>query len=444
MNSKIMLVYVPGVEIHPAPMYPLGLGYLTPSLKQDRLVKSLYFQYIDQVLNSLPGFMLDFQPDILGLTCTTFNRGNVKSVCEWCRKTYPNTKIIIGGVHATFLPEQMLINYDADYVVMGEGEITIRELCNAIDGKIPLSIIDGIAYKENNNIIITKARVPISNLDELPLPDFSYAADLMRKTKLGYIITSRGCPANCIFCSTSSYWGQKVRMNSVDRVLQELEFLISEYGVSKILFHDDTFNLGIKRVMDICNEIISRKLNITWGAQCRVHPVSQEMIDKMVEAGCRHICWGVETGSTKMLEKINKKITKEQIKITYEMCRKHIGTISVGAFAIVGNPGENDETINESAQFFNNIPLVDRPSVATLYIMPGTKLYYDLKEKHPDIDNFWIENTGVLLPDEYTQEQLNHWAGIVNNSGEMIPFDTNNHFLNNMLYGNIPQYTLNT
>lgn len=443
MKGKVLLIYLPGVEIGYGPIFPLGIGYLLSAIRQDREAKAVHYELMDHAFKMLPDLLYSYQPEIIGISCTTFNRGNVKRMCEWLRIYFPNIKIILGGVHASFFPEQMLFDYGADFVVIGEGEETLRELCDAIDnGNLLPKRVKGIAYKissENRDYLITESRPTIKDLDELAVPDFSYAGNLMKASGLGFVITSRGCPAHCVFCSTSNFWGQKVRMYSVDRIMAEIEIMIREYGVKKILFHDDTFNLSIKRVIEICDAIIERKFNITWAAACRVHPVSEEMVDKMVEAGCRHICWGIESGSEEMLKRINKKITQEQIKKAYELCRKHIGTISVGAFAMVGNPGESDKTINESSRFINTLPLTDNPGAAALYILPGTEVYYSFKNKNPNIDKFWIDCDDMLRPPEYSLSDLTRWASIIAHSGEYVPFDRSKHFFNNILFGSVIQ-----
>ena len=432
------MVYLPGIEIGYGPIFPLGIGYLLASLKTERPTKAVHFENMDQAFALLPNVMGTFAPDIVGLTCSSFNRGNVRKVCKWIRAYYPNIKIIIGGVHASFFPDQMIHEYGADFVVIGEGEITLSELCKAIDGE-DIDSVKGIAYKTGKSATMhTSPRDPISNLDSIAIPDYNYAYRMMKNSGLGFVFTARGCPARCNFCSTTSYWGQKVRVHSVARVVDEIEILVEKYGTRKILFHDDTFNLSIKRVMDICNEITSRGIRITWAASCRVHPVSQEMIDKMVEAGCRHICWGIESGSPQMLAKLNKKITQEQIKTAYEMCRKHIGTISVGAFAMVGNPGESEKTIQESVRFINTLPMTDSPGAAVLYILPGTKVYEDVKKREPNIDTFWTKSDSTLRPQEYSIIRLQQWATMVANSGERVPFDRSKHFFNGVLFGNLP------
>ncbi len=436
---KVLLLSLPGLNTGDVPLFPLGIGYLLSSLRQDRPVQALHYQLSEHVQTHLPDVICNYAPDIVGLTCSTFNRGLVRETCQWLRATHPRIRIILGGVHASFMYEQVLRDYGAHYVVIGEGEATLRDLCDALDTDHPLRAIKGIAYLDNDKLVKTPPREPLKELDDLPLPDYSFAGELMRKSGMGFIISSRGCPVQCNFCSTGSYWGQQVRTNSPRRVVDEMEALVATYGVKKIFFHDDTFNLGTARVRDICAEITSRGLNVQWGVSCRVTPVNQEMIDTMVAAGCRHICWGIESGSKEMLERIGKKITQEQIRNAFQLCKKHLGTITVGAFTMVGNPGENAETIAESVQFINSLTMTDPPSTAILYILPGTKLYAELLCRHPELERYWSESDKIpLYTAENSLEQLNEWSSRISGSGRVVTSPRDGHFWDNVLFGNVP------
>lgn len=217
-------------------------------------------------------------------------------------------------------------------------------------------------------------------------------------------------------------------MYSIARVVDEMEMVISQYKVKKIFLHDDTFNLGIERVKAICKEIMDRKLKIEWGCSCRVHPVSEEMIACMVEAGCRHICWGIESGSEEMLKKINKKISLQQIRTAFELSKK-FPVMSTGAFAMVGNPGESNKTINDTVKFLNSIPTTDLLSASILYVLPGTLIYEDLKSKGYIKDEDWSKYDTVP---SYTMENsyltMLRWAKQVRDSPLRIPFDPKKHF----------------
>ena len=426
---NVMLLSLPGITESDDGMFPLGIGYLAGMLKPCHKVEAHYYQKMRQAKNEIPDNIIAFEPDIVGLTCNTFNRGFVCEIVKLIRTIDKNVKIILGGVHASFLYREVLKQYAADIVVIGEGEYTLLELCNAIEQKIPLETVDGIAYTIDNEIKLNSPRQVISNLDDLPMPDYSYGRPFMERTRMGFIITSRGCPARCKFCSTSSYWGQKVRMHSPTRVVDEMEQLVSQFDVNKIYFHDDTFNLGVNRVLEICKEIKDRGIKVAWACGCRVSCVTEEMIAAMVEAGCRCITWGVESGSEEMLKSIDKRISLSQIRTAFELSGKFSEVMASASFTMVGNPGESEKTIQETVNFFNTLHMTDQISPGILYVLPGTLLYEQLKNDGHIKDEDWHKYSSVP---KYTLEKsywtLNRWANIVSKSGNRLPYDHRKHF----------------
>lgn len=440
-TGKLLLLSLPAPFAPDTPLFPLGIGYLTAALKVDRPVQTVHYRRFEEAQQQIPALIAGYAPDFVGLTCTSFNRGSVKRVCQWLRAAHPEIMIIVGGVHASFMPEQTLRSYGADCVVIGEGEVTLRELCTVYDTKASLHQVNGIAFLESDLLIVTSRREPIANLDDLPIPDYSFAADLIQTSAMGFLIGSRGCPVQCSFCSTSSYWGQRVRTNSPKRIVDEMELLVSKYGVKKIFFHDDTFNLGLDRVRKICQEITARGLQIEWGVSCRVIPVSEEMLELMAASGCRHICWGIESGSEKILTSINKKITLEQIRHAFTLSSKYLDTISVGAFVMVGNPGETVDTINETVSFLNTLPMTDSPSTSLLYVLPGTALYREFLKVLPSIDNYWVDSDEVpLYTLEHPVETLVAWHERISASGNLIPYNQSCHFWKEILFHNQPPH----
>jgi radical SAM superfamily enzyme YgiQ (UPF0313 family) len=423
------------------PVFPLGLGYLASSLKKHgHDVKGVHFVRDLHAEKMLPQFIRKFDPDVIGFNCTSFTRGAVRKFISIARAISPSALIVAGGVHASFLYFHMLNYYGVDAVVIGEGERTFPELCNAIESGGDFSKIDGLAYKEDGVMVVTKRREFIENLDELPPPDYSFARGIIQGSGIGFSITSRGCPAKCKFCCTSAYWGQKVRMHSPKRVVDDLEMITTEFGVKKIFLHDDTFNLGVSRVLEICKGIIDRGLKVEWGASCRVNPVSPEMIEAMVGAGCRHICWGIETGSPKIAEWMNKKITFEQVRQAYALCEpySHKGLLSTGAFMMVGLPGETDETVRESMDFLDTISLTDDPSCSITYVLPGTKLWEEQKVINED---FWVRSDEMIYSDSIGGPHMGYlqrWGAKISMSGKKIPFDLKKHFWYGIIRGEIP------
>lgn len=426
---KVMLLSLRGLGQSEGDFFPLGIGYLLASLKRFHGVRAYCFNDLRQAKSQIIDSIKIFTPDIVGFTCDTFNRGLVKESIKWVRGVDKNIKIIAGGVHASFCHEQVLNHYGADIIVLGEGEDTIVNLCNALQNSSSLSDVAGIAYKENNKIVLNAPSNFINDLDIIPMPDYSYAASFIERSKMGFLITSRGCPVRCTFCSSSSFWGQKVRMHSVERVVAEMQMLINQFKVKRIFFHDDTFNLSVDRVKAICREIINCNIDVEWGCSCRVNPVSEEMISTMVSAGCRHICWGIESGSESILKKINKNVSLTQIRNAFEISKKFTHLTSIGAFTMVGNPGETEGTIKETIKFLNTIPLTDSPSTSILYVLPGTTLYEDLREKGYIKDSDWVKYNSVpLYTVENSYETLCRWHTIVENSGIRIPFKQEKHF----------------
>ena len=428
---RVMLLSLPGFEEGDGNLFPLGIGYLAAELQKENEVQARHYRFMAQARVEVPQLVRSFEPEVVGLTCSTFNRGPVREMIGLIRKLEPRVQIVVGGVHASFCYEQILKRYGADVVVIGEGERTFAELCSAIAKRAPLTEVLGIARLDGAEVVLNPPRPVIRDLDDLVLPDYSYARPFMERSGMGFLITSRGCPVRCTFCSTSSFWGQQVRMHTPSRVVDEMEMLVSRFKVKKIFFHDDTFNLGVARVKAICSEITKRGLQVEWGCSCRVTPVTQDMIATMVAAGCRHICWGIESGSAAMLSRISKKISLEQIRTAYEFSARFSDVMSTGAFTMVGNPGETEATVQETVSFLNSIPITDAPSTSILYILPGTVLYEDLKGQGKIADSDWHRHDAVPnYPVENSYRRLSGWAALVRNSGARLPFDAEKHFWN--------------
>lgn len=438
---RIMLVSLPQPGEKNVNQFPLGIGYLIGALKNAHEVEAWHFDNAAVAQKELIQKVKAFSPDIVGLTCTTFNRGSVRAAIKKIKSLNDRIKVVVGGVHASYCYDQIIKNYGADIVVIGEGEITFPKLCAAMENNSPLEFVKGIAFmNKNGQTVLNPRREPIQNLDSLPLPDQSYARPFMEKLGMGFIITSRGCPVRCSFCSTSSFWGQHVRMNSVARVVDEMELMIKKYAVKKIFFYDDTFNLGVDRVVAICDEINTRGLKVEWACSCRVVPVTKEMLEKMVAAGCRHICWGIESGSEEILQGIGKKILLSQVREAFELSSEFRDVMSTGAFTMVGNEGESAKTIGDSVDFLNTLPLTDAPSTAVLCVLPGTVLYQKLKNAGYINDTDWVKRESIPM---YTVENsftvLNQWQNRVTASGKRIPFDHEKHFWSGIL--NVPNKT---
>jgi len=420
---KIALVYPPCYE-KDLKGYPLGLAYLSAYLKQAHEVD--IYDYNGQGLNaSVRHFIKSVsqtRPDVVGISFNSFNRGGAYDIIKRVKKVSPKTYVVLGGVHASTMYAQLFHYFYRyiDFIVQSEGEVTLFQLCQALESNESYQSISGLVYKDGEKgFVANSVSGRIENLDATPLPDYSYAADEIKRTGIAYLITSRGCPVNCTFCSTSSFWGQRVRACSPGRIGQEVDY-VKSLGARRIFFHDDTFNLGIERTLKVAR--VLKKLNIEYAIGCRVKPVSEDMIRELVDSGCRHISWGVETLSDTMLKKIHKGISKEDVKKAFDLCVPYADKMTTGAFCCVGLPGETDKTVQETVDYFNqHIRSTNGPAASMLYILPGTKVYYELVAQGQFKESVWIKSKAVYYTPQYRILTLNKWRKAVNKSSVRIP-----------------------
>ncbi len=394
--------------------YPLGLLYLASVLERDNhevMVKDYFKDPFESVKEEIIDLIKNYSPDVIGINCTTLNRMAGFEIAKITKEKSPKIKIIMGGVHATALYKQILENFPIDIIVLGEGEITISELIKAFSKNIKLENIKGIAFKKNKDVIFTGIREAIKNLDELPFPKHELCEDAIKKSKTAVMMTSRGCPFGCIFCSTCAYWGRKWRARTPKNVVDEMEHIIKRFSyVERIFFHDDEFTIDNQRVINICDEIMKRRIKIKWGCSSRVDTVSEEMLIKMKQAGCDEIDYGVESGSQKMLDSMGKKITLEQTKNAIELTNK-VG-IPYHPFMIIGVPGENWDTINETINFIKELKNADIGNgVAGLQIYPNTPIYELAKKQGIIDDSWWLKNNTIpFYTFENSRDELNKMA----------------------------------
>jgi len=422
---KIALVYSPTSELN-LKGYPLGLAYLSASLNKYHEVDIYNYngRKFDKSIKSFLSSIKIKKPDLVGISFNSFNRWGAFKLLKHIKRIDKNIHVVLGGVHPSTLYKQTFKYFynDLDFIIQSEGEKSLPMLCRALENGSDLSLISGLVYKDKSGgIIANRVSDLVKDLDELPLPDYSYAAEEIKQKEIAYLISSRGCPVNCSFCSTSSFWGQNVRMNSPERIREEVE-LVKQMGAKRIFFHDDTFNLGIDRTIKIAETL--KKSGVEYAIQCRVTPANEEMIAKLADSGCRHITWGVESLSEAILGQINKKITRETVKNVFDICAKFTDKMTTSAFFCVGTPGETEETIKETIDYLNkNITSTHGPGTSMLYILPGTKIYWELVKNDEFDEKVWIKTDSVYY---YTKENslktLNRWRKRINNSGIRLPF----------------------
>lgn len=338
--------------------------------------------------------IVDFNPDVIGLTASTGTYKSVEIIAKLVKDYNTNIILIIGGVHPTILPDDVVKNKLFDFIVRKEGEYTFLEI---VSGK-PKKDILGISYMENNKIIHNIDRPPIKNLDDIPFPARDLYLNKLDNTEYGYIITGRGCPFECIFCASKKIWGRKVRYRSVENIIKEIEYIQRLYKTTLFRFTDDTFSLNLDRAKRICQSIIDKNINIKWSCDTRVDTVDEELIILMKKAGCIRVRLGIESGSNRILKLMKKGITIEQIHEAVFLIKK-MG-LDFTIYIMIGFPTETNEDVQKTINLSRELnPNYNSLSILAPY--PGTEIYDD------------ILKSGIVLPEE-------HWEYFFHQSKDMI------------------------
>lgn len=329
----------------------------------------------------------DKSPHIIGFSVLHANRWGAINMAGLAKKVNPDIVTVFGGVGITFLWELMLSHFfEIDYAVMGEGEMPMKDLVSCIEKVYPqrpehdvIEKIDGIAFRKEDRVVRTADAPLVKNLDDLPSP--------ARYFNYQHVSLSRGCPGNCTFCGSPGFWRHRVRFRSSSCFVDELETLYQR-GIGFFYFSDDMFTLKKHAVIDICRQIIKRRLNISWAAISQVNYISEEMLYWMRKAGCAQISFGVESGNEAIRAELNKHISVERIRDAFSLTTKY--GILARAYFIYGCPGETWDTIQDTIDLMHEI----KPLSTIFYILdvfPGTALYEDFKKRYSVDDSIWLK-----------------------------------------------------
>ncbi|MCP5101911.1 MAG: radical SAM protein [bacterium] len=380
---NIVLVYPPPFPLLTKPsdqthvVTGLGLLYLATQVKDKHNVSILGASTNPTPVPEMIERITALKPDVLGISTifTTLVIGG-KQIAAEIKKRFPNVFIIFGGNHATFTAKELLNEPYVDVVVKGEGEITFKELIDRLDANRPYDDLEGLVYKKDGQTIDNPPRKPIADIDSIPFPDWSIITDKMPVQMP--VNSSRGCPNDCIYCSTTSFWTRKWRARSAQNIIDEIKSVFQRFQPEEkklvINFVDDNFTVNRKRVMELCRLLGECNFKLLWGCSSRVELLDDEILRVISQAGCNQIFMGIESGSARVLRQMKRHYTPELVKEKVELCLEY-GIIPTCSF-MVGNPFEDRSDVEET---FALIGILKSYKVQVHIFTPliGTPVYRD-------------------------------------------------------------------
>ena len=400
-------------------MPPLGLCSLAATTRREGFkttildAPALCFTIEDTVEE-----VLKLNPRYLGLTAATVSIHSAGTVAQIVKSRNKDIKILLGGPHITAVPQKtMRIFQNFDIGVIGEGEKTVIVLLKILDAEREqddLNKINGLIFRQNGELMLSPSREYIDNLDSIPNPAWDLLPELKNYYRpsilRGYhlpatgIITSRGCTGKCTFCDRSMF-GSNLRANSAEYVVGLMEELHLRYGIKEIFIYDDNMMLFQRRLEEICDALIKRKLRLKWSCFARIDFALPRTLKMMKEAGCRLIAYGIESGEQEMLDFLQKNIRMEKIREVIKWT-KQAGLIAEGLF-MMGLPRETKKTMRATIDFAKSIPL-DDIAVTIFTPLPGTKLYNGI-DRYGQFNEDWqkmSQHYPVFIPEGLTREEI--------------------------------------
>jgi len=389
-------------------MPPLGLSFMGSYLVKHGLKAGILDLELKEDPFDLENYIKNISPLIIGISGTTHTRFESFKIARTAKKVSENIVTVYGGVHASFTSEDTLTRIkDIDFIVRGEGEETLLELSRyLLDGKTDFTSIKGISYRIGNNVIHTPPRERIKDLDIIPFSRDLLAMDKYN-TQLDYlnipatpIMTSRGCPYDCYFCSGCTIFRSGYTTRSAGNIVNEIRYLQDRYDVKGIKIFDSTFSLKRRHVMAFTDELERRNIDIPWECQIRADNVDRPFLDRIKKAGCYYVDFGLESVSPRTMRLIGKSIPLEQSLRVLKWC-KELG-IETKVFFSIGHMGESLKEIHQTLSFMSRyFHMISRPALTTVIrVYPGTRLEKMAWDK------------GLLPPDFSWSEPMDKIKGV--------------------------------
>lgn len=369
-SKKVLLVKCLDVsrrDVYAFKQIPLGIAYLAASLK-GKCDLQVFDMLVDDGLEKT---VMREQPDIIGLSIFSVDFVSVRDTINRVRQIAPQALIVAGGAHATSEPLQVLKS-GVDLIVRGEGDNALAAIVAKHDGTMNcLNTIPSISFLDGGYLHNIPAELE-SNIDNFPMPAFE-VFDRNKYTQYP-LFTSRGCPYGCKYCASKTIWGQRVRFHSAERVNCEIKRAVEQYGVKNLVFIDDTFTLNHSRLFEVCDYIIQRGYDITWSVNSRVDTIDRKVAEKIANANCKVVSFGIETGSEFLQDRIGKKIKLTQMKEAVAACRDYGIRVKTG-WMIGLPPGNYAEQMKSLDVMLELEP--DEITIHHFIPMPGTPYWLE-------------------------------------------------------------------
>lgn len=398
-NMKMLLAYMSGAPDRNDPfvsVLPAGLCSLLACLREagfDALLANFSGWPEAAVIKHLRLL----KPDIIGISQWTHNRHASLDLARLVRRERPGSTVIMGGAHATFRYKELLAEGSpVDIVVLGEGEATLQEIAGLVAAGQDWKSARGIAFRHCGKVVVNDLRPPLLDLDLLPIAS-RYLEDSIgvdRELQSEFILTARGCPSACYFCSSPGFWKRKIRFRSPANIYNEIRYIRDKYGLIYYSLRDDTFTADRNRTIEFCRLLIEGGAHLLWNCQSRVNAIDEEMLTWMKRAGCECVQLGVESGSPEILKRLGKSITPGQVERAASLIRK-LG-INLSVYLISNVPGETEADIKQTVELIRRIR-PDDGYVSPLAYYPGTKLFEDAVAKGLVDKDVFEENPDVAV-----------------------------------------------
>jgi anaerobic magnesium-protoporphyrin IX monomethyl ester cyclase len=410
--------------------FPLGLAYLAAVLRDNghevliydadankekahdmdfSALEEKYPQYIENIGKlahpiwmELREVLNEFKPDLVGISVFTTKIASAFTAAQVAKSLSPDTPVVMGGPHPSVKSDELLkIAPFVDFAVRGEAENSFVQLVQVVERKGGYGDIDGLSFRADGQIHHNPSASFIRDLDRLSYParDLLLNKNSYTSEDMGLMMSGRGCPFECTFCSSAGVWGRGIRFRSVENVIGEMRQVCSSYGTVQFSFKDDIFTINPKRVLEFCRAIKNEKLRVNWDCNARVNLIDEQLLAEMKSAGCNGIKVGIESGSDRILKDVMKKsITVAQVKHAAQIIRK-AGIHWTGYF-MMGLPTETEQEMLATLELMRQI----KPDFASLSVyepLPGTRLYEAGLATGDTIESRALDDYSTISPKYY-------------------------------------------